>query len=147
MQGNNLSTEIEAIEFNECELIRSAFTNFLNNIRQVQKVKTLKKLNSMYQNFNRTVNGKLFLKHDTDHFTNISEYTLSEVEKQFLNLGLNFHVLNKYNKITKEVELEVLYNKLVCFRRYRIPSYIKLLDFHERIKILELRTRQTNLFL
>ena len=99
--------------FPQKEIIKNAFTDFISNVHDVQKVKTLKKLNNMYQHSKHSENGKLFLKCDNDHFINLSQYTLTEVEKQFLNLGLNFHVLNKYSTITKEVELEILYSKLL----------------------------------
>ena len=83
-----------------------SLTTFLSNTESVQKTKTLKKLNNLYQ-------GQIFLKNEINCFINMSDYTLTALEKDYLNLGLNYHITPKYDKLTKETELEVLYNNLI----------------------------------
>ena len=89
--------------------IMTALNDDLRETDRTTKVRILKKLNNLY-------NGEIFLKKDSDNFTNLSDHTLSEDEKEFLNLGLNYHLQNKYDKLTKETEMEVLYQKLLNLR-------------------------------
>ena len=84
----------------------SELDTMLSNSELVYKSKTLKKLNSLY-------NGQIFLKEDVNCFLNLSSYDLSDNEKQFLNLGLNFHLQKKYDKMHKKTELEILYDNLL----------------------------------
>ena len=86
--------------------VMTALNDDLRETDRITKVRILKKLNNLY-------NGEIFLKKDSDNFTNLSDHTLSEDEKEFLNLGLNYHLQNKYDKLTKETEMEVLYQKLL----------------------------------
>ena len=78
----------------------------MDNFNNVLKAKTLKKLNQLY-------NGQIFLKEETNCYVNLSQYELTENEKEFLNLGINFHLQPKYDRLTKKTELELLYNNLV----------------------------------
>ena len=43
----------------------------------------------------------------------MSTYQLTKDEEAFLNLGLNCHLLPKYNKLKKQVEIEVLYQRIL----------------------------------
>ena len=78
----------------------------LNNSDNVRKSITIKKLNKLY-------NGQVFLKNEVNSFLNLSNYELTNDEKEFLNLGLNFHLQAKYNKLHKKTELECLYQNLL----------------------------------
>ena len=52
-------------------------------------------------------------KENVDSFINLSDYQLTDDEKQLLNLGLNCHLQPKYDKLHKKVELEVMYQNLL----------------------------------
>ena len=88
----------------------------LQNSDRVAKTRIIKKLNGLYQGQN-VVNedkGKSFcVKENVDSFINLSDYQLTDDEKQLLNLGLNCHLQPKYDKLHKKVELEVLYKNLL----------------------------------
>ena len=71
-----------------------------------EKTKILKKLNNLY-------NGHLVIKDEKKSFLNLSNYQLSPVEEEFLNLGLNLHIQSKYDKLHKHVQMELLYQNLV----------------------------------
>ena len=74
----------------------------INNSDNVLKSNILKKLNKLY-------NGQIYLKGEVNSFVNLSNYELSTDEKDILNLGLNYHIKNKYNELEKSVEKECLY--------------------------------------
>ena len=82
----------------------------INNSELIQKAKTLKKLNQLY-------NGQIFFKEEVSCFINLSQYELSDPEREFLNLGFNFHLQSKYDKTDKKTELEVLYNSLLNLQK------------------------------
>ena len=88
----------------------------LQNSDRVAKTRIIKKLNGLYQG-QKVVNedkGKSFcVKENVDSFINLSDYQLTNDEKQLLNLGLNCHLQPKYDKLHKKVELEVLYKNLL----------------------------------
>ena len=46
-------------------------------------------------------------------FTNLSDHQLSDSEKEFLNLGLNYHIQPRYDRLHKQTEMEILYNSLL----------------------------------
>ena len=77
----------------------------INSLDNIQKSITLKKLNQLY-------NGQILLKEEVNCFLNLSQYDLSGHEKEFLNLGLNFHLQHRYDTLHKKTELEILYNSL-----------------------------------
>ena len=52
-------------------------------------------------------------KENFDCFVNLSSYALTDDEKKFLNLGLNFHIENKYDQLNKQTEIEVLYQDIL----------------------------------
>ena len=89
-----------------CTDVLAELDTMLNNSELVYKSKTLKKLNSLY-------NGQIFIKEEVNCFMNLSDHELSENEKEFLNLGLNFHLQRKYEKMHKKTELEILYDNLL----------------------------------
>ena len=79
---------------------------FLENSENIQKTIILKKLNNLYH-------GQIVLKDDTNCFINLSNHPLTPNQKQFLNLGMNYHLNPKYDKLHKETELEILYDGLL----------------------------------
>ena len=98
----------EAITFLTEDLkktIETALKDIIENSDRVQQTITCKKLNELY-------NGQIFLKNETNCFVNLSDHQLTRDEKEFLNLGLNYHIQPKYDKLHKETELESLYNTL-----------------------------------
>ena len=89
--------------------IMTALNFDLNNTEQTTKIRILKKLNKLY-------NGDILLKENSDSFSNLSDHILTDDEKEFLNLGLNYHLQTKYDKLTKETEIEALYQKLLSLK-------------------------------
>ena len=75
--------------------VLDAQQEFIQNFTDVKKTKILKKLNNLY-------NGSIHIKEDINYFLNLSNYTLNENEKNFLNLGLNMHINSKYDKLHKK---------------------------------------------
>ena len=86
-------------------LVQAALDLILHNSDRVQRTTVTKKLNNLYH-------GQVYIKEGVDSFINMSDYQLNPIEKEFLNLGLNYHLQPKYDKLHKETELEVLYNNL-----------------------------------
>ena len=106
------------IEFEASDEIKNQILESLEiiikNSDGAHKVRTLKKLNWLYHGRNvRVGNLQFCINLGGDSFINLSSYNLSEAEKQFLNLGVSYHLQNKYSKLNKKVELEVLYEKLL----------------------------------
>ena len=104
--------------------INTALKSILENSDKVQKTKTLKKLNNLYR-------GPLMNKENVDCYINLSSYDLTEDEKDFLNLGLNYHLQPKYDKLHKAAEMEILYSKLTELEKSNTisinPSIVSLL--------------------
>ena len=78
----------------------------LQNHELVTKTKTMKKLNKLYQ-------GEIKLKETSESFINLSNYQPTIEQKQFLNMGLNYHLQPKYIKLEKSTQLEILYQDLL----------------------------------
>ena len=95
---------------NACEeskaLIQKSLDCILDNSNKIHKTSILKKLNKFY-------NGQIVLKEEINCYVNLSDYELSQHEKDFLNLGLNYHIQPRYSKLHKQTELEVLYSSLL----------------------------------
>ena len=92
----------------------NSLEDILLNFNNTCKTRILKKLNCLYQG--REVkfgNSYIFIKDSVNSFINLSDYELESNEKEFLNLGLNCHLQPKYNKVNKQVEIEVLYQSLL----------------------------------
>ena len=110
---------LEEIRLYECnvelkEPIFSELCDILRNSENVAKTRTLKKLNNLYFNSSNVNSIKsICFKNNTDSFINLSSYELSTDERNFLNLGLNCHVQPKYNRINKQVNIEILYQNLL----------------------------------
>ena len=109
-----IRTEIDDFEFDH--QLKMKVDDELNNILEFYENETrkniLKKLNNLY-------NGRIFVKDNSVSFVNLSNRVLDSNEIAFLNLGLNFHLQPKYDKLLKQVELEVLYQNLVDLENKR----------------------------
>ena len=86
--------------------VQHAIDQEIQNSDLCTETRILKKLNKLYR-------GNVILKKDSDSFINLSKYELTATEKEFLNLGLNYHLQQKYDKLTKETEIEALYQNLL----------------------------------
>lgn len=73
------------------------------------KVKTVRKLNRLYR-------GQVYLQEDGDAFVNLSDHSLTDDQKDLLNLGLNCHLQPKYDRNKKKIELEILYESLISLQ-------------------------------
>ena len=83
----------------------SALDNIITNHYQVGKTRILKKLSRLY-------GGPLAIPEPSDCFINLSSETLTESQIEFLNLGINCHLIPKYHQANKKVELAVLFEDL-----------------------------------
>ena len=110
-QINNYSCNTEAKD-----KVRNCLKGILENSDKVTKTRVFKKLNVLYQGQAEVCDdsGKILLvKENVDNFINLSDYDLTDDEREFLNLGLNCHLEPKYSKLHKKVEIEVLYQNLL----------------------------------
>ena len=102
-----LTAELTKILIDE-ELLNSILTE-LDHLHlqhdNVVKTRTLRKLNSLYK-------GKLLLPEENDSFINLSDQNLSNEQKEVLNMSLNCHMQPKFDKTTKGVELELLFESI-----------------------------------
>ena len=89
------------------------FNKFTEKIQELKQQEELIVERSLTSKLNSLYNGTLPLK-DTKHkFLNLSKYELSDTEKCVLNLGLNCHLLKKFDLIKKKMEIELLYQCLL----------------------------------
>ena len=116
--------EKDIIKFEHSDVVKNSIQTALNliieNSEQVQRAIIVKKLNNLY-------NGQICLKNDVNYFLNLSDHCVTPEEKEFLNLGLNYHLQPKYDKLHKQTELEVLYSNLVELEK------TKKISIHPRI--------------
>ena len=76
---------------------------------KVVKERVLKKLNHLY-------GGRVLLPNPSDCYINLSSVQLTETQKQYLNLGVNFHIQSRFLPYEKNVELELLYQSIIKLR-------------------------------
>ena len=115
-QRNNIRETIDSFTCsNEKKLsIDKALSDIISNYYNVVKVRTVKKLNTLYHGKIVTNNDKsICIKEKVDSFVNLSDHQLSQVEIEFLNLGLNCHLQPRYDKLQKQTELEILYQSVL----------------------------------
>ena len=114
-QNLNIMTRLYLIRNSELlDSILDALDIILRNSNNAAKCRILKKLNSLYHGKHIKVKDMYFcLRDEVDCFINLSNYELNKNEKEFLNLGLNCHLESKYDKLSKKVELEMLYQNLL----------------------------------
>ena len=106
--------QIESFEVEErlkCSIGKS-LDLILQNSDRAKKLGIIKKLNKLY-------NGQIILKNEINRFVNLSSHQLTSNEKEFLNLGFNYHIQPKYSKLHKQTELESLYNTLTGLENQR----------------------------
>ena len=103
-------------QYDTCQLstvLRSSVDNFLKANRayydHVVRQRVLRKLNRLY-------GGRVLLPNPSDCYINLSSVELTEAQKKYLNLGLNFHVQSKFVPYEKNVELEMLYQSITRLR-------------------------------
>ena len=99
INNHNINPELKATVENEMKIL-------LQNHENVTKTRILKKLNNLY-------NGVIKIKETSNSYINLSNYEPNEAQKEFLNLGLNYHIQPKYDKIEKSTQLELLYQDLL----------------------------------
>ena len=76
--------------------------------------RTTAKLNRLYQE------KLLFSQTPSKNYINLSNTQLDKNSETLLSLGLKCHYKPKFNVITKELELEVLYSKLLTMQQQNI---------------------------
>ncbi|XP_076043751.1 uncharacterized protein LOC143026856 [Oratosquilla oratoria] len=90
--------------------VQQEITTTLNNIQQrcthIQRSKTIKKLSHLY-------GGPLVLPQPSEGFLNLSNFSLTEAQKELLNLGLNCHLQPKFDRVDKVAETELLLQSLL----------------------------------
>ena len=112
------TTEYEDQRKQQYEIIRSKntpedFTTICIALKEkhdehyyAEKRKILRKLNDL-------AGRSIFIRDNKDCFLNLSNYELSQAEKDVLNLGLNCHIQPKFDAISKRIEMEALYSSLL----------------------------------
>ena len=94
--------------------IEETLEDILNNYANIVRVRTVKKLNTLYHGgFTTNIEKSICVKHHVNSFINLSSYQLSESEVEFLNLGLNCHIQPRYDSLLKQTELEIMYQTLL----------------------------------
>ena len=118
--------ELETLEESISEDYRNFHCMIADNEQRDSIINCLneEKDNQLRLNFNRIQKklcklhrGKVYLASSSDSFLNLSNHSLTEKQKEFLNLGLNCHIQPKYSKLKKKIELEILYDKLLSLQR------------------------------
>ena len=109
---NQICSEIQqyCTEYPQAAEKWQVIEGYLNEIIETYnlsvKTDTIKRLNHLYM-------GQVFIKNEVNSYINLSDYELSNDEKEFLNLGLNFHIQPKYKKLHKQAECEILFQNLL----------------------------------
>ena len=86
--------------------INRALDEQLEHSEKIIKTRITKKLSNLYD-------GEIYIKEDTPGYINLSNFSLTAEQQEFLNLGLNCHVQGKYSKIEKKTNIETLYQSLL----------------------------------
>ena len=124
------------IELKEADLLNAETTNSTNYLKissdirndelRSDIVRCLKELRDQHYSIglsriksklNRLYRGKVCLIEECDSYINLSDTTLTENQKKFLNLGLKCHLQPKYSTHKKKIELEMLYESLIDLER------------------------------
>ena len=97
-----------------CDRLRSETDSALGDVlalhRQAGESRIQKKLCNLY-------NGWVPLPNKTDGYVNLSNYDLTEEQKELLNLGINYQFSSKFNTEEKKAELELLYQDICNLER------------------------------
>ena len=116
-QKEECFSKIDSFTFNSQlkNKVLNELEKILENSYNVTKIRTIKKLNSLYLNGEPSTNNRnLFMKVAKDSFVNLSNHVLDDAEIEFLNLGINCHIQPKYDKLQKQCDLEILYQNLLA---------------------------------
>ena len=138
-------TSINSFDCDNClkTNVNKELEEILENSHTVTKVRTIKKLNSLYLNGKPSTHSRgLFVKETKDSFVNLSNYELNDLEIEFLNLGINCHIQPKYDKLQKQVELESLYQNLTTLEENNIITMKP--EIVEQLKSESTKHRNTN---
>ena len=76
------------------------------NAQHANTIKTVKKLTKLY-------GGPVTVSEANDGYVNLSSITLTDTQKQLLNLGLNCQYQCKYDPLDKKAEMELLYRDIL----------------------------------
>ena len=106
---NQLLSE-ENIETNLKNDLLLELSAILDKTNKAKEVETKKKIYRLQENSNKSINTG---NNNRKCYVNLSDHELSKYEEEFLNLGLNFHVKNKYSKFLKKVNIEILYQDIM----------------------------------
>ena len=86
--------------------IAEPFLDILDNLKAVEDRHNI---SLVTRKLNRLYNGTLILPETKKTYFNLSDYQLSPMQKEVLNLGLNFHVSSKFDPFKKQCQIENLY--------------------------------------
>ena len=90
--------------------ITDALQEKARSYKEVCGTRIAKKLNKLY-------GGKVDLPIKTDAYLNLSSKELSNDQKDFLNLGLNFHMHSRHSPYQKNTELELLFQSVIKLQK------------------------------
>ena len=90
----------------EYDVVKNALSHQSLRATEAAKIRTTRKLNNLHRQ------GNIVLPNESNHFLNLSDYVLTDDERNILNLGLNCHYQPKFNIMEKKTDLEILYDSL-----------------------------------
>ena len=102
---NNLESSITPEQLHELD---NRLSVIINKSDYEHKLTLQKKLNNLYK-------GHLLIPNNVDKFINPSDCNLTPQQKDFLNLGPNYHLFRGYTSINKNTVIEIF-----------IPKYFKI---------------------
>ena len=122
------------------EEINTELRNILNQAEDSAKLRTLRKLNKLYR-------GRVNIPEDKDGYVNLSNYILTDEEKEVLDLGLNCHLQPRYDKLNKKIEIELLYQSLLKLQEDNKVTIDPNLQEHLRAESTKHRNRNKSTLL
>ena len=96
---NKLESSITPAQLHELD---NRLSVIINKSDYDHKLTLQKTLNNLYK-------GHLLIPNNIDKFINLSDCNLTPQQKDFLNLGPNCHLFQRYTSINKNTEIEILY--------------------------------------
>ena len=91
-------------------MIKATLENQYEQCESGERRNIIKKLNLLS-------NMNIVIPDNNDCFINLSDYNISECEKEASNLGLNCHIQKRFDPIDKKIEMEMLYSSLLKLYR------------------------------
>ena len=106
-----LKEEVEAAinDVDQLNNLMNCVDSYVEKLEFTTKSTIMKKLQNLYR-------GKVALPEESPGFINLSSYTPTDAEKEFLQLGLNCHIKPTFDQMKKKVELELLYCDLLSLQ-------------------------------